>query len=401
MSMTQSLRDLRVELSDSDLSSFAQKYGFDEHFLQAILNVESKGEAADSQGRMLLLPEKHVFWRELPKPLRKKARSLGLATPKWSRSNYKGLGDNGSDLRWDRLEDMADVNEEAALKSCSYAKPQIMGFNYELCGFDSVRDFVISLGSSEEAQDLAFFAFLLARGLGDEIRRYDVEAVVRVYNGPGQVKRYSEEVRSEYRHLTGRDLFEIRASRTLRMLRLGSCGYQVKALQERLSELGYTCKPDGDFGPGTRKAVLAFQADNGLAVDGKVGDATHEALERANPAVSILKEARADLTVKDLRAGGSQTVKQADRLTVLGGGALAVGGLSEAGDLLSDLPFTQNLSLIQDLMMQVQGLIEPFSALFVSNKWLALAAAGGAVAYLGWKIKQRRLEDARSWRHVG
>jgi len=79
--------------------------------LQAIVNVESRGEAFDDKGRLIILTEKHVFWRELPKALREKAQSLGLATPRWSKvKNYVGLGKPGSDARWTRLADMARLH---------------------------------------------------------------------------------------------------------------------------------------------------------------------------------------------------------------------------------------------------------------------------------------------------
>ncbi|MCM8899788.1 peptidoglycan-binding protein [Caldicoprobacter algeriensis] len=58
-------------------------------------------------------------------------------------------------------------------------------------------------------------------------------------------------------------------------LRLGSRGSQVVTLQRRLNELGYNCgAADGVFGSRTRQAVMAFQRDNGLAVDGIVGPKT-------------------------------------------------------------------------------------------------------------------------------
>lgn len=49
----------------------------------------------------------------------------------------------------------------------------------------------------------------------------------------------------------------------------GSKGEAVKALQERLKELGYyTSKVDSSYGNGTVKAISAFQARNGLEQDG-------------------------------------------------------------------------------------------------------------------------------------
>jgi peptidoglycan hydrolase-like protein with peptidoglycan-binding domain len=56
----------------------------------------------------------------------------------------------------------------------------------------------------------------------------------------------------------------------------------VQDVQQRLSRLGYGPGPtDGLFGPRTRRAVLRFQADHGLAIDGIVGDHTVAGLQTA------------------------------------------------------------------------------------------------------------------------
>jgi len=58
-------------------------------------------------------------------------------------------------------------------------------------------------------------------------------------------------------------------------LKLGMSGSGVRALQQRLKELGYySGSVDGDFGAGTQTSVISFQADNGLTADGVAGKAT-------------------------------------------------------------------------------------------------------------------------------
>ncbi len=65
-----------------------------------------------------------------------------------------------------------------------------------------------------------------------------------------------------------------------RVLRLGSVpGADVAWLQERLG-----VPADGQFGPRTQAAVVAFQADQGLLADGVVGPATWRALGLSQPA---------------------------------------------------------------------------------------------------------------------
>lgn len=59
----------------------------------------------------------------------------------------------------------------------------------------------------------------------------------------------------------------------------GSQGEKVWKLQERLQALGYyNDAVDGQFGPGTREAVIAFQKKNGLDADGFAGEETQRVL---------------------------------------------------------------------------------------------------------------------------
>ncbi|MBX3103040.1 MAG: peptidoglycan-binding protein [Bacteroidetes bacterium] len=62
-------------------------------------------------------------------------------------------------------------------------------------------------------------------------------------------------------------------------LRQGSSGPRVQQLQQLLTQAGFDPKGiDGQFGPNTQAAVLAFQRAKGLAADGVVGELTWSAL---------------------------------------------------------------------------------------------------------------------------
>lgn len=62
------------------------------------------------------------------------------------------------------------------------------------------------------------------------------------------------------------------------LLRRGSRGPGVVALQRALTTLGTPLAADGDFGPLTEQAVRRFQSSAGLTVDGVVGPRTKAAL---------------------------------------------------------------------------------------------------------------------------
>jgi putative peptidoglycan binding protein len=63
------------------------------------------------------------------------------------------------------------------------------------------------------------------------------------------------------------------------LLRVGNTGEDVKRLQYLLTVAGYRIRQDGDFGAGTKKAVIDFQKKSELVADGVVGPYTWKALE--------------------------------------------------------------------------------------------------------------------------
>ena len=80
------------------------------------------------------------------------------------------------------------------------------------------------------------------------------------------------------------------------ILKRGLKGAPVKRLQEALG-----IAADGDFGPGTEKAVKDFQAANGLAVDGIAGPDTFTAMG-LHELVLLRRGSRGD-AVKKLQEG--------------------------------------------------------------------------------------------------
>ena len=81
----------------------------------------------------------------------------------------------------------------------------------------------------------------------------------------------------------------------------------VREVQKRLKELGYyKGSADGDFGPATEKAVIAFQKDHSLTADGKVGEKTLSKLNSAN--TSSAKESSSASSSKESKATAAPKV---------------------------------------------------------------------------------------------
>lgn len=88
------------------------------------------------------------------------------------------------------------------------------------------------------------------------------------------------------------------------LLKCGDSGNGVKALQEKLIALGYSCGgagADGDYGFGTANAVREFQRKNGLAIDGIAGQKTLEAIDKATSVNS--NKVKVTANVLNVRAG--------------------------------------------------------------------------------------------------
>ncbi len=76
------------------------------------------------------------------------------------------------------------------------------------------------------------------------------------------------------------DIYDTVETFTNRNLSMGSRGNDVSDLQTRLQELGYySANVDGVFGYQTLYAVRKFQKDNGLKIDGIVGENTRKLLQ--------------------------------------------------------------------------------------------------------------------------
>jgi putative chitinase len=72
------------------------------------------------------------------------------------------------------------------------------------------------------------------------------------------------------------------------VMKQGSSGAEVVAVQNKLKEIGFDPNGvDGNFGPGTAAALIAFQQSKGLTPDGKAGPQTLAALGLGDSGASV------------------------------------------------------------------------------------------------------------------
>lgn len=191
-------------ITDSDIEALAIEMGVHPADLEAIAEVESNGFGWFPDGRIKILFEKHWFFKHLSGKARENASKSGLARKNWISPKKAGYKDQDTaDDRYRLLERAMRIDEEAALRSISMGKYQIMGFNYALCGFVSAKHMWEKFLDSEVHQLRAFATFLRKKKLIPALKVRDFNRIEEVYNGGGlngayavKMRRASDELRS-------------------------------------------------------------------------------------------------------------------------------------------------------------------------------------------------------------
>lgn len=163
--------------------------------LEAIAMAESAGFGWFRNGQIKILPEPHVFYRQLPKGKRAEAVRLGLAIAGGYKAtrrsgHYRRMGSPKS--RYTFFKRMISFDERAAYRSASYGTYQIMGFNARVCGYGSAKMMFEAFLQSEANQLKAFVAFLIDKKLVVAIRNRNFALVEKRYNGGGQDGAYAK-----------------------------------------------------------------------------------------------------------------------------------------------------------------------------------------------------------------
>jgi hypothetical protein len=181
-------------ISDANYTSAATKLKVEVEAIRAVANVETKGAAFDNLGRPTILFERHYFHRFT-------AGKFASANPDISNKSAGGYGKFS--VQYQKLERAYKLDPEAALKSASWGKFQIMGANFGSCGFATVYAFVLSAMQSEANHLSAFVSFIESNTtLLTALRAKDWTTFAKNYNGPGYKKNdYDTKMREAYDEL--------------------------------------------------------------------------------------------------------------------------------------------------------------------------------------------------------
>lgn len=186
------------------------------------------------------------------------------------------------------------------------------------------------------------------------------------------------------------------------ILEVGDHGALVEGLQKRLTELGYPVGAvNGVFGPYTEMAVMAFQAQNGLEKDGKVGRLTRAALNKSDAKPMPVSLDRVKATEEDLAKAGSGTILDA-RAVETATKAVTVGAVIKGAE--------EQLGVLETLrgwvgdITAIRAVVDPAIALVkwsLGFWWLFAIVAGIYVLQKSDAIKKARLAAHRLGQHLG
>ena len=179
-------------LTEDDFKQAAEMLKCEVAAIKAVAEVESRGAGFMPDGRPTILFERHKFHTFTN-------GAFAATHPDISRKSAGGYGAGGAH-QWDRFTEAAALNNTAAIKSCSWGKFQLMGFNFASCGFATLEDFHAAMLKSESEQLKAFCHFITASGLAGALRNRKWATFARGYNGKNfKINKYDTKLAAAFK----------------------------------------------------------------------------------------------------------------------------------------------------------------------------------------------------------
>ncbi len=177
------------KLTETDFKEAAELLDVNIATIKAVAEVESSGGGFLSNGKPKILFEPHIFWKELRKA-GFNPRKSPLCYPTWVTQKYGSTSSQPQRLDSAIKEAVSYLGERnfdkirtAGLKSCSWGKFQIMGFNYKKAGHKNLQSFINAMYQDEGEHLFAFVNYVKNTYLDDELRELDWRGFARGYNG--------------------------------------------------------------------------------------------------------------------------------------------------------------------------------------------------------------------------
>lgn len=169
-------------LTDDDFRIVAEELGCEIAAIKAVVSIEAgnKMQGFWAPGIPII-----NFDRTMYNKYRSKATSKAGAKGEKVPDGLTGYAYR----EWSQLINARKVNAMGANMGTFWGMFQIGGFNYKLCGCQSVDEFVKLMSTSELEQLELFAAFITNAGMLNDLRAKNWAAFARKYNGPSYARR--------------------------------------------------------------------------------------------------------------------------------------------------------------------------------------------------------------------
>lgn len=179
-------------LAQIDYFAAAEKLGVEPAAIYAVVEVESSGKGFLPNGEIVLLFE--AQWFHYYTNGKYDRSHPQISSPVWDRSLYYG-----GEKEHERYKAAEKLDKRAAMLSTSWGLFQIMGFNFEPAGYNSVEAYVDAMKRSEFNQLQAFISMLKRSKIDEALKAKDWVTFARRYNGAGYaLNKYDEKLRASY-----------------------------------------------------------------------------------------------------------------------------------------------------------------------------------------------------------
>jgi hypothetical protein len=170
-------------LNAQSILEAAASLGVEVASVKAILAVETKEFGFLPSGFPTILFERHKFYKALSQA-RGASFALSVSARRPDICNSLAGGYLGGKAEIKRLNEASAIDNACALASASWGLGQLMGFNYKMCGYDSVVAFTDAMKTSEPLQLKAIVSFIIAdKTLHSALRAKNWPGVAASYNG--------------------------------------------------------------------------------------------------------------------------------------------------------------------------------------------------------------------------
>lgn len=201
------------KITDADYEAAAKELGCEVEVIKSIAKQETgKLEALglgafDKSNRPTILYERHIFSRvtagayDAKHPDLSNSKEYLAGTAKNKEGQKYDDGEHYGLFSWQykKLSKASQLDKEAAIQACSWGKFQVLGTNYQLCGFPSAVTFAKAMCKSEKEHLNVMVSFCKGNKLESALKSRNWQAIAKTYNGPKYKKnKYDTELEAHY-----------------------------------------------------------------------------------------------------------------------------------------------------------------------------------------------------------